>query len=231
MSGSSGNSVQDRIRLLKSARARAALDNRRAVYNEASGLKSDYLKQKKLEKEADEPEEIPDLRSKERGPGQEELEDKKALNYLDLNYTVEQNDKWGTKQGRIEKHGRHNDSGSEELQNYKKLAERTYAKNIKELVDQNGKKSNKDYENEKKVYHELRASGVSSEEIRSRLTSKKKLNTYIGKVQKWEKHVYDKRCKIDDDGKDGAIHEKNRQFNSKLKRHFSQLEQRQDRET
>lgn len=210
--------VLDRIKALKSARAKAVLENRKAVYNEASGLKNQQITKRKLEEEAEREDE---LGAEKEDDANRKSKDRKPLDISSLSYTAEENDKWQVKQGRIEKHNQ--DSKKGELQNYKELAEKTYTKNIRNIELSGMKKSVDEYEKEKELYEKLKASGLSSEKIRSKLTLEERLDKYNDNSKKWENQVYQKRQKIDDDGKDGAIHEKNRQFNSKLKRHYDGL--------
>lgn len=215
---SNATNVMNRIKALKSARTKAVLENRKAVYNEANGLKKQQLARRKLNEKEEEEEEL--KTEKEYASGGS-LKDRKSFLVSNLSYTAEEDDRWKIKQCRMKKH--HEDSENGELQNYKQLAEKTYLKNMRDIEHKGLKKSIAEYENEKKSYTKLKARGLSSEEIRSKLTSKERLDNYINNFKNWEEKVYQKRQKIDDEGKDGAIHEKNRQFNSKLKRHYDSL--------
>lgn len=213
----------EKVQQLKRERSKAILDNRREVYNEASGLRTKLSEKRKLQELADREEEEGEF-----GESQvKEKEDEKNKQELDtsaLEYTAEEDAQWQVKQGKIRKHFEFADTDSGELQNHKQLAEKTYSKNIKELEEDGKKKSLEEYENEKKEYERMKLEGLSDAEIRSKLTSKDKLDGYVEKVTKWEQKVYKKRQKVSDEGKDSAIHEKNRLFNSKLERHNKQME-------
>ena len=207
-------SLQDRIRELKNARAKSVLENRRAVYNEVAGFKTKHAEKKKLDK-------LEDDAAEEEGEASTEKRKSKS-NVSTLEYTAEEDEKWEAKQGRINTHKELNDEHKGELHNYKQLAERTYSKNIR-VIEQRGKKSMEKYQREKNLYDKLKAQGLSPEEVRSRLTSSGHLDAYVKDLKLWEEDVFRKRRKISDEGKDGAIHEKNRQFNSKLQRHYRQF--------
>ena len=212
----------EKVQRLKRERASAILDNRREVYNEASGLRTKLAEKRKLQELADREEE------KEGGSLNDDapiVKEKSKLSDISaLEYTAEEDDKWQIKQGNLKRHFESIDTDNGELQNYKQLAANTYSKNIRELEEENKRKTIEEYEKEKKEYESMKAQGLSDAEIRSALTSNEKLKEYIDKVNKWEQKVYNKRQKISDEGKEGAIHEKNRLFNSKLERHNKQMQ-------
>ncbi|GAV29263.1 hypothetical protein PMKS-002745 [Pichia membranifaciens] len=210
------SSLQDRIRELKNARAKSVLENRRAVYDEVAGFKTKHAEKKKLDKLEDDVAEEEGEAFIEKG--------KSKSNVSKLEYTAEEDEKWETKQGRINTHKELSDEHKGELHNYKQLAERTYSKNIR-VIEQRGKKSLEKYQMEKSLYDKLKAQGLSPVEVRSRLTSSGNLDTYVKDLKSWEEDVFRKRRKVSDEGKDGAIHEKNRQFNSKLQRHYRQFKE------
>lgn len=211
-------SALGRLQALKRARAKAVLENRREVYNEASGLKTKLEKKRKLEEEADKEAEENEFSSTSA------KKDSDVINFDVLKYTAEEDVKWNAKQKNIQQHRALVDEKSRGLQNYKKLAEQTYSKNIKAVREGGMKESVEAYKKEKETYDRLKAEGLTEAEIRSKITSAKKLQSYVGKVKNWEADVYEKRRKLTDEGKEGAIHEKNRLFNSKLKRHYESLE-------
>ena len=211
------STVQDRIRELKNARAKSVLENRRAVYDEVAGVKMKLAEKRKLEKLEDDA-----VLQEEEGRVSKEKK-KNSPNVSTLEYTAEEDEKWEAKQGRINTHEELNAEHKGELHNYKQLAERTYSKNIRG-IEQQGKKTLEKYQQEKSLYEKLKTQGLSPEEIRTRLTSSGQLDTYVKDLKSWEEEVYRKRRKINDEGKDGAIHEKNRQFNSKLQRHYRQFQ-------
>lgn len=191
--------ILEKIKALKSARVEAIQANKRAVYDEASGGKEKNREKQKV-KDAfnDEAEQISehDIEGKER-----------------------------TKRPK-KTHGKCKGESQLALQNYKKLAERTYAKNVKEMDDHGLKKTRTEYLEEKELVKKLKAEGLGEEEIRSKLTSRTKLDKYVQKVTSWEKKVYEHRHKSNAiEGADGAIHEKNLHFNNKLKRHYNSIDQ------
>lgn len=208
-------SISDRIRALKASRAKAVLENRREVYNEASGVKEKVLEKQRLQDELNkddaEDEELDKPDEKKKG----------LLDLKDLEYTGIETDVWYSSQGNG-KTTSVTEDGDKELQNFKQLADQTYTKSIKELK-KSGVKSKENYTKEKEMYATLKKEGLTEEEIRDQLTTKKDVDKYVAKVKKWENEVYQRRSKLDRDGIDGAIHEKNRQFNSKLKRHYDQI--------
>lgn len=206
------NDVKDRLKVLKSARAKSILENRRIVYDEAAGNKKSFSEKRKLQELIEEPDKNEEISA-------EGHEVKTPVNISSLEYTAEEDEKWQIKKNYIQSHLASEDSEKGELHNYKKLAEKTYAKNIRELKKGN-KKTKDEYEKEKILYEKLKSKGVSSENILSRTSSDKKLDDYVNNLKKWEDDVSRKRQKITEEGKDGAIHEKNRQFNSKLDRHY-----------
>lgn len=212
-------SISDRLKALKSARSKSALDNRRAVYNEASGRKAQYAEKRKLDALKDREDELAETEDHINGEPKKDKEQEKEMDVGILDYTAEEDHCWRLKQGRIDSHLRTSNAKQGILQNYKQLASQTYTKNIREIEEQ-GKKTAKEYKKEKQQYDKLRSQGLSPAEIRTRVTSNEKLERYIGKINSWEERVSKKRRKITDEGKDSAIHEKNRQFNNKLKRHY-----------
>jgi hypothetical protein len=219
------NNFSDRIRALKSARSKSILENRKAVYNETSGLKSRQATKRKLEEEdAAVEEEEAHINVYQKNSTTQ----KNAIDVSSLSYTAEDDDQWRAKQGRIKTHTDSSIKEKSQLQNYKQLAEKTFSKRLKELENNGNKKTLEEYNKEKEVYIKLKAKGFSPEEIRSKLTSTEKIDEYVDRLKKWEKNVYQKRLKLDiNEGKDGAIHEKNRQFNSKLKRHYENIKKSQ----
>lgn len=220
MSAKKETTIQERLKKLKQARSKSVLDNKRVVYNEAAGIKQSLIEKRKLEDLKDKEEETNDIfvNNSDNNKKNENI----PVDLSALEYTAEEDEKWEAKQDRIKSHNNVSDSKHGQLHNYKKLAERTYTKKIR-LIEANGKKSIEDYQKEKETYDKLKAKGLSEEEIRSRTTSSKNLDTYVEGVKEWENEVSKKRRKVTDEGKDGAIHEKNRQFNSKLERHYRQF--------
>lgn len=208
----------ERLQALKKARAKAVLQNRREIYNEASGLKTKLAEKRKLEEEEDKAADADniDLHGQKKS--------NKHLIVDSLKYTAEEDVKWSAKQKNIQRNNDLREEKSRGLQNYKKLAEQTYKKNIKSVREDDSKKCLDAYRKEKDMYEKLKANGLSEAEIRSNMTSTEKLREYVGKVNEWEANVYEKRRKLNDEGKEGAIHEKNRLFNNKLKRHYTSLE-------
>lgn len=212
MSTKQKETIQDRLKVLKNARAKSILENRRIVYDEAAGNKESLSQKIKLQELKDEPE-------KNKMTSIEIQESETPVNISSLEYTVEEDEQWETKKNQIQSHLASEDPEKGELHNYKKLAERTYAKNVREL-EKRGTKTKEEYQVEKLLYEKLKSKGMSSENILSCISSDKKLDKYVSNLKNWEENVSRKRRKITDEGKDGAIHEKNRQFNSKLERHY-----------
>lgn len=214
----SKSSVQDRLRQLKNARAKSILDNKRAVYDEIAGIKT----KRQLVRSEEEDDLAIEEKPRELVSSAKKMKTEPTVSVLE--YTAEEDEKWEAKQGRINAHEALKNTDKGELHNYKQLAEQTYSKNIHNIERQGKKKSSKDYQQEKEDYEKMKAKGLSEEEIRTRLTSVKNLDRYVKDLSSWEGEVFRKRRKVTDEGKDGAIHEKNRQFNSKLERHYRQFE-------
>lgn len=206
--------LTERIKALKALRNKAVLENRREVYNEVSEKKENLMKTFKLQDGTDQDDE----EEVEQVVDSNGENDSNATKVKDLEYTAEETEEWSKSH---EKHPNYN--GDLQLQNFKTLAANTYNKNVKELKG-NGLKAKEEYLKEKSAYSELKAQGLTEAEIRSKMTSTESLNNFVKKIEKWEKNKYQKRGKIGKEGTDSAIHEKNRQFNEKLKRHLSQVE-------
>lgn len=212
-------SLKDRLIKLKQKRAKSVLENRKAVYDEASQLKSTLEEKEKREKllDAEQTDNIKESTFKKKI---KDNSGKDAIDLSSLSYTTEEDEKWNQKQKKRKEHFSTHNSKNGELQNYKQLAERTYAKNVCHLKEGGKMKSIEDYQKEKELYEKFEKQGLTPEQIRSKLTSKDKLKNYVGDVKAWESQVSNKRKKVEENGEDGAIHEKNRQFNNKLKRYY-----------
>lgn len=207
------NDLSDRIKELKALRNKAVLENRREVYSEVSERKEKIVKEITQDDVLD--------TGTEAARNDAEFSSKEKLNgsIKDLEYTAEETEEWLKSRGRDQST---NDDNTE-AHNFKILAAKTYNKNLKEL-EKSGLKRKEEYIKEKIVYSQLKAQGLSEAEIRSKMTSTENLDKFVKKVEKWERSVYQKRGKVEKEGIDSAIHEKNRQFNQKLKRHLSKIE-------
>lgn len=196
--------IRQRIKELRKLKKRAVLANRKELeknyekHREQSELEDKI--EKKQEKAANE---LKKMEMKERGEDYERL--------ANMNYSIEQEEDWESKMKEKSSKDRR------EFQNYEQIAERSYAKSIRN----DHVMGEDEYKAQKKKYDELKKKGMGEEAIRSALTSKERVQKLGESIRKKDKESYrHRKSRGGQDTEIGYINEKNRQFNEKLGRNY-----------
>lgn len=207
-------SVLERLHGLRAKRLQTVKKNRRDVYNEAK-----EANQQRSDGEYDQ-----DREEDDGNDGDEEKADsagKNANSQLDfLSYTAGEDAVWAKKQTEKTK-GVQVDT----INDFKKLAERTYKKQIGELTSTMAPEIQED---RKRKYTDLKDQGYNDVEIRTLLTDPESVKKESTRIKAFEARVYKKRASkqkssMNDHGI--AINERNRAFNEKLKRELKAYEE------
>lgn len=200
-------SARDRLVDLKAKRLACVKKNRRDVYNEAKEAGNGGSDR------SDEEQEEKDQSLSTKG----NAVNKDQLNVL--SYTASEDALWTEKQT-----ARKGGVNVDTINDFKKLAERTYKKQIEEFKTQ----SDSEFQEQKKrKYIELKDQGYSDVHIRTILTDPASVKRESTRVKAFEARVYKKRAaKQKSAMKDHgiAINERNRAFNEKLKRELKAQE-------
>ncbi|GMG20965.1 unnamed protein product [Ambrosiozyma monospora] len=201
----------DRLQKLREIRAlknSAKAENRRDLYSDFEKKKKDEKLLKTLsDKQERARDELNQIEFQQEGVNFERLRN--------LNYTVEDDEKWNEKQSQRSK------QDHKEFQNYTQLAEQTYLKKLKAM----DKLSENEYIEQKKLYQCLKGKGFSEAQIITKLTDKKLVSKLVIELKEQDEKAYKKRkrdAENDDDISIGFINDKNKLFNKKLNRHFNQ---------
>ncbi|GME84435.1 unnamed protein product [Ambrosiozyma monospora] len=197
-----------KLRELRALKSSANAENRRDLYADFEKKKKDEKLLKTLsDKQERAHDELIQIELQQEGVNCERLKN--------LNYTVEEDEKWNEKKSQKSK------QDHKKFQNYTQLAEQTYLKKLKAM----NKLSENEYNEQKKLYESLKAKGFSEAQIITKLTDKKLMSKLVIELKEQDENAYKKRKRdSEDDGgiSIGFINDKNKLFNEKLNRHFNQ---------